>query len=266
MPWIPRGLREGVVTSRYPRRPDGYDSRLRTSVHVTSAPVTEALFADVVTACPTTAISGSTDRVQLDRGRCINCGRCGELVPELFVTTSDFEVAELVRDRLVVSVDGPGDDDRLAAVRRDLARRTRALRRSIFVRHVDAGSDGTEEWEIAALTGPLYDVQRLGIYFTASPRHADVLLVTGLGSVAMREALLTTYEAMPHPKVVVALGTDAISGGSFGQSYASHAGVADLLHVDVFVPGSPPTPFSILHGLLLATGLLSDAPARKGKS
>ena len=138
-------------------------------------------------------------------------------------------------------------------VRAALAARTTALRRSLHVRHVDAGSDGSEEWEIQALLGPIYDVHRLGIFFTASPRHADVLLVTGAGSEGMAAPLRATYDGMPDPRVVIAVGTDAASGGLLGERLT---GVAGHVPVDVFVPGSPPSPFGILNALLIATGKL----------
>ena len=138
-------------------------------------------------------------------------------------------------------------------VRAALAARTTALRRSVHVRHVDAGSDGSEEWEIQALLGPVYDVHRLGIFFTASPRHADVLLVTGAGSDGMAGPLRATYDGMPDPRVVIAVGTDAVSGGLLGERLT---GVASHVPVDVFVPGSPPSPFGILNALLIATGKL----------
>ncbi|MCK4176667.1 NADH-quinone oxidoreductase subunit B family protein [Aciditerrimonas ferrireducens] len=118
---------------------------------------------------------------------------------------------------------------------------------------MDAGSDGLEEEEILALTNPVYDVQRLGIFFTASPRHADLLLVTGSGVPGMVDALWETYEAMPQPRLVVAVGTDAVSGGFLGAG-----GVDRFVPVDVYVPGSPPSPFSILHGILLAIGQLQE--------
>ena len=139
----------------------------------------------------------------------------------------------------------------------DLAERTRALRRSVHIRHVDSGSDGTEEWEIAALTNPIYDIQRLGIFFTASPRHADVLLVTGVGSPAMLGPLRRTFEAMPDPKIVIAAGVDAISGGLIGDSYAAAGGIAGAVPVDVFIPGAPPSPFALLYGILLGLGRLT---------
>jgi Ni,Fe-hydrogenase III small subunit len=103
-------------------------------------------------------------------------------------------------------------------------------------------------------------VQRLGIYFTASPRHADVLLVSGLGALGMIGPLQHTYEVMPHPKVVIAAGVDAISGGLLHSSYATIAGISSSVPVDVFVPGSPPSPFGLLHGILMAVNLL--APRR----
>ena len=154
------------------------------------------------------------------------------------------------------------NDEELARLRAGLRARVRALRRSVHVRHVDAGSDGSEEWEVAALTNPVYDVQRLGIFFTASPRHADMLLVTGAGTAAMTEPLRATYEAMPGPKVVLAAGTDAISGGLVSPSYATGDGISSSVPVDVYVPGSPPSPFSLLHGILLAVGVLPERGAR----
>ena len=149
--------------------------------------------------------------------------------------------------------DAAGTSDAVTAARAALAARTAALRRSVHIRHVDAGSDGSAEWEIQALLGPVYDVHRLGVFFTASPRHADVLLVTGGGAPGMIEPLRTTYEGMPDPKVVIAVGTDAISGGLLGDHLA---GVAAHVPVDIWVPGDPPSPFGILKALLVAMGRL----------
>jgi Ni,Fe-hydrogenase III small subunit len=135
----------------------------------------------------------------------------------------------------------------------------RPFRRSIHIRHVDAGSDGAIEHEIAALLSPYYDMQRLGFFFTASPRHADVLLVTGAVTQPMVEPLQATYEAMPDPRIVVAAGTDACSGGIWtGPEVAG--GVDRILPVDVYIPGDPPPPIALLHGLLLATGRIDPAP------
>ena len=133
------------------------------------------------------------------------------------------------------------------------------FRRSIHIRHVDAGSDGAIEHEIAALLSPYYDMQRLGLFFTASPRHADVLLVTGPVTRPMVEPLRVTYEAMPDPRIVVAAGTDACSGGIWAGPEVL-GGVDRVLPVDVYIPGDPPPPIALLHGLLLATGRIDAAP------
>ncbi len=269
MPWIPRGLREGVVTSRYPRRPDGYGPEFLGHVDVAGdSPDELATLAAAAAACPTGAIAVDTDKsaggtsisatgVRLDRGRCVLCGRCVALAPRTFRAAPGFETATFGRNALVVPT-GAGDDAELAELRARLARRVRGLRRSVHVRHVDAGSDGSDEWEVAALTNPVYDVQRLGVFLTASPKHADVLLVTGAGSAGMEVPLRQTYELIPEPKVVVAVGADAASGGMVGEGYATRGGVGRIVPVDVFVPGAPPSPFGILHGILLAVGILGS--------
>lgn len=269
MPWVPRGLRDGIVTSRYPRAPDGYGPAFRGHVEVVD-PTTEdeASLEDAAAACPTAAIEVDRDRrggprPRLDHGRCILCGRCVALAPGSFRFDPGFETAAIGRRALVVPED-PGDDAALAAARAELGARVRVLRRSVHVRHVDAGSDGSEEWEIAALTNPIYDVQRLGVFFTASPKHADLLLVTGAGARAMTGPLRHTYEVMPHPKVVVAAGADAASGGIVGTGYATAGGVGSLVPVDVYVPGSPPSPFGLLYGILLAVGVLAGRSGRDG--
>jgi Ni,Fe-hydrogenase III small subunit len=134
----------------------------------------------------------------------------------------------------------------------------RPLRRSIHIRHVDAGSDGAIEHEIAALLSPYYDMHRLGFFFTASPRHADVLLVTGPVTRPMVEPLQVTFEAMPDPRIVVAAGTDACSGGIWAGPEVL-GGVDRVLPVDVYIPGDPPPPIALLHGLLLAAGRIEPA-------
>jgi Ni,Fe-hydrogenase III small subunit len=130
----------------------------------------------------------------------------------------------------------------------------RTLGRSLHVRHLDAGSCNGCDWEIAALLNPYHDLQRLGIDFVASPRHADLLLVTGIMTRNLEDAARRTYEAMPEPRLVVAVGACAITGGVFAGSYAGNDGIGDVLPVDVFVPGCPPRPEALIHGLLVAVG------------
>ncbi len=122
--------------------------------------------------------------------------------------------------------------------------------RSLALREVDTGSDNSPEIELVNLTTPYYDVERFGISFVASPRHADVLVVTGPVTVNMATALKKTYDATPSPKWVVALGDDAIDGGIFKGSYAVLGGVDTVVPVDLKIPGNPPTPKEILKGLL----------------
>ena len=146
--------------------------------------------------------------------------------------------------------------DELTAAR-DLPRAIhRTLRRSLHIRHLDAGSCNGCDWEIAALLNPYHDVQRLGIDFVASPRHADVLLVTGTVTRNLELAARRTYDAMAEPKLVVAVGACATSGSPYPAGYASGQGAAGVLPVDVFVPGCPPRPEAIIEGLMLAVGRL----------
>jgi Ni,Fe-hydrogenase III small subunit/ferredoxin len=253
--WLLRGLRNGVLTTRWPRRTDPYHDTFPAAVTVTDTGRHDDAdrIADV---CPTGAIQAAPDnRLFLDRGRCILCGACVTARPDLFAWSAGTDTAMLTRGALVVPAGAETDED-IAAVRAALARRVRRLRRSVHVRHVDAGSDGSDEWEIAALFNPVYDANRLGIFLTASPRHADILLVTGVGTTGMTPPLRRTLEAMPRPLVVIAAGTDAISGGLYSGAYTSLGGIGDLLDVDVWVPGNPATPFSLLHAILLAVGRL----------
>jgi Ni,Fe-hydrogenase III small subunit len=143
------------------------------------------------------------------------------------------------------------DDTEVAALaaRLDAATR-RKLGRSLSIRQVDAGSCNGCELEIHALNNAFYDLERFGLRFVASPRHADVLLVTGPVTKNMREALERTYAATPAPKWVVAVGSCALDGGCFAGSYAVVGGVSDVIPVDLHIPGCPPPPIEILKGLL----------------
>lgn len=134
----------------------------------------------------------------------------------------------------------------------------RTLARSLHIRHLDAGSCNGCDWEIAALLNPYHDLSRLGIDVVASPRHADLLLVTGTMTRNLEDAALRTYEAMPEPRIVVATGACAISGGVFAGSYAGRDGIGEVLPVDVYIPGCPPRPEALIHGLLVAVGRMTS--------
>jgi Ni,Fe-hydrogenase III small subunit len=136
----------------------------------------------------------------------------------------------------------------------------RVLGRSLAIREVDAGSCNGCELEISALNNPIYDLERLGVHFVASPRHADMLLVTGPVTRNMELALWKTYQATADPKVVVAVGACGISGGIFGRNYATVGGVNEVVPVDVYIPGCPPRPEALLYGILLAVGRFKQNP------
>jgi Ni,Fe-hydrogenase III small subunit len=169
-----------------------------------------------------------------------------------------FILEGLVRNTLT-EVLPPSDDAELAAMARQLdVASQRKLGRSLSIRQVDAGSCNGCELEIHALGNALYDLERFGLRFVASPRHADVLFVTGPVTTNMRHALERTYEATPSPKWVVAVGDCAIDGGLFAGSYAVAGGVAAVVPVDLRIRGCPPTPWQLLQGLL---ALMERAPA-----
>lgn len=159
--------------------------------------------------------------------------------------------------------DAPAPDAAgLAELAADLGLAARArLGRSLAIREVDAGSCNGCELEIHAVTAPVHDLERFGIRFVASPRHADVLLVTGPVTWNMAEALRRTYDATPAPKWVVALGDCARDGGCFAGSYAVAGGVAAVIPVDLHIPGCPPPPRAILAGLRALLETMASSPA-----
>jgi Ni,Fe-hydrogenase III small subunit len=153
--------------------------------------------------------------------------------------------------RKKVTGGSPVTDDEIEAIGRELkCEIDRVFGHSLAIRELDTGSDNAAEIEINNLTNPFYDAERFGISFVASPRHADVLLITGAITHNMAIAAQKTYEAMPSPKFVVAVGDDACTGGIFAGTYAVLGGADKMFAVDVKIPGNPPSPKEILAGLL----------------
>ena len=214
-----------------------------------------------VAVCPTGAIELSESNWSIDAGKCIFCNACALACPNDAIRIgSRVELAGHARDDLIEhrSLGAATTTSGIAATS-DPAAHLRTLiagrvGRSLHVRHLDAGSCNGCDWEIAALLNSYYDIQRLGIDFVASPRHADLLLVTGVMTSNLAEAARRTYDAMPEPRLVVAVGACAISGGVFAGSPVTGNGVGGTLPVDVFVPGCPPRPEAIIEGLLMAVG------------
>ena len=193
-----------------------------------------------IRACP----SGALGVGGLDLGRCVMCGACAEAAPGAVEQSGRYALA--VRDRAaLLAAAGP------EAVAGEIHA---ILGRSLQIRHLDAGSCNACDWEMAHLLNPVYDLQRFGVDFVASPRHADMLLVTGGVTRHLEEAVHRTFAAAGEPKLVVAVGTCAVSGGLIGRTYAQRGGADAALPVDVYVPGCPPRPEAILQGILLAVG------------
>jgi len=156
---------------------------------------------------------------------------------------------------------------REAVVRAELGHELlRIVGRALAIRHVDAGSCNACELELHALSNPYYNLEGLGLRFVASPRHADVLLVTGPVSRHMEIALRRTYDAMPDPRIVIAAGACACTGGPFGESYASLGRVANVIPVNVEIAGCPPTPVELLQGLLAAVSVAAPEPGADAAS
>jgi Ni,Fe-hydrogenase III small subunit/formate hydrogenlyase subunit 6/NADH:ubiquinone oxidoreductase subunit I len=271
-----KSLAVGVVTTDYPAKPPEVSGQARGRPHIDFSKWTDARPAAQV--CPTGAISSQdSDGIReagLDLGKCIFCGLCAEADAAIHMT-SECELATSSRARLRklaryrLRSDGTHESMLPPSAASDVARATstaeelraaivKTLGRSLHIREVDAGSCNGCEIEIVGLNSPVYDLERFGIHFVASPRHADMLLVTGPVARNMELALRKTYDATPSPKLVVAVGACGCSGGIFGQNYASCGGVDEIIPVDIYVPGCPPNPQALLHGILLAVGRLEE--------
>jgi len=233
MKWVVKGIRTGIKTTAYPREAE------RAAGVTPGLPDGGAFAAEaaaLVERCPTQALSQINGTISVDYRRCIHCYRCVR------------GVAHPLNWRPIFEWGGAGAASPLQNAL------GQPFRRSIHVLVVDAGDCGACLSEVRQLNNPYYNMHRLGFFITPTPRHADVLLVVGPGTDHMRVALKKIYDAMPTPKRVVAVGACALSGGVFAESFVCAKGVSDLLPVDVEVPGNPPPPLAILHGLLVAVG------------
>jgi Ni,Fe-hydrogenase III small subunit/formate hydrogenlyase subunit 6/NADH:ubiquinone oxidoreductase subunit I len=272
-----QSLKTGIITTSYPMTPPAVSHHARGEPEIDWAKWKDARPAAAI--CPTGAIEfrdeDTTRTATLDLGKCIFCGLCAD-VDKAIRMTNQCELAARQRANLKVTAkfrlnpDGTHErlldeppaadtkDESLEAIGRQLESRIQSvLGRSLHIREVDAGSCNGCEVEIHGLNSPVYDLERFGIHFVASPRHADMLLVTGPVTRNMELALRKTYDATPEPRLVVAVGACGCSGGIFGVNYATCGGVDSVIPVDVYIPGCPPNPHALLHGILLAIGRLS---------
>jgi Ni,Fe-hydrogenase III small subunit/formate hydrogenlyase subunit 6/NADH:ubiquinone oxidoreductase subunit I len=271
-----KSLATGIVTTKYPLAPAAVSIRARGRPIVDFANWRDARPATEV--CPTGALGwhdqGGVREAVLDLGKCTFCGLCAEVDPAIRMT-NQCELAVTHRESLTQTAryrltrDGIHDHLVEAPVSaasthlEEIGTRlksevSRFLGRSLHIREVDAGSCNGCEVEIVGLNSPVYDLERFGIHFVASPRHADMLLVTGPVTRNMELALRKTYDAAPDPRLVVAVGACGCSGGIFDRNYAICGGVDQVIPVDVYIPGCPPNPHALLHGILVAVGRLQQ--------
>ncbi|HUI08074.1 MAG TPA: 4Fe-4S dicluster domain-containing protein [Verrucomicrobiae bacterium] len=210
---------------------------------------------DCAEACPTNAITIDEKRLRLDLGRCLFCNDCVDACPEKAIRyTHGFRLATNRRDDLVMT-DGP-----LKLARALDGKARRLFGRSLKLRQVSAGGCNGCEADVNVLNTVVFDLGRFGIQFVASPRHADGLLITGPVTENMKLALQKTYDAVPAPKLVIAVGACAIAGGPYIDHPEACNGAACVVPVDLFVPGCPPHPLTILDGLLRLLGRIEGPP------
>ena len=233
--WFWHGLRKGIQSSRYPQEPE-LTPGISPGRPVDTAFASAADAREAAAECPVEAIVADGTSASVDQRRCIHCQRCRFAAGYSMHWELDYEWTGLPAGRKSYDV------------------LPRAFAKSLNVMVVDAGDCGACLHEVKQLNNPLYNMHRLGFFLTATPRTADLLLVVGPVSENMREPLLKTYEAMPSTKRVMAVGTCATTGGVFGRSFVCAGGVGSVLPVDIEVPGNPPPPLAILHGLLVASG------------
>jgi len=248
-------FKRGCETMAYPAGPaPALPDRHGGALRVDAAKCTEGCAA-CVPVCPTQAITRPAgNAVGLDLGRCIFCAACVEACPTQAITqTGDYRMA--VRQREDLLLGKPGEEElRLGAALDDKLRRL--FGRSLRLRQVSAGGCNACEADVNVLGTIGWDLGRFGIQFVASPRHADGLLITGPVTQSMRLALEKTYAAVPAPKIVIAVGACAIDGGPFAGHPQQNDGASAVVPVDLFIPGCPPHPLTILDGLLRLLGRL----------
>ncbi|MDQ7092350.1 NADH-quinone oxidoreductase subunit NuoB [Desulfosporosinus sp. PR] len=283
--WLYQGLASGRTTTSYPRKREELELKHKNWFRLPAVSKNCSGCQACLGICPTQALQlrklEDSFRLEISAENCLACNLCLEVCPEGALSAGDLDKAmpvifpqEPTEIRTAAINDNESTSPNKTAslpertvpfdVQEKSIARTlkRVFRRSLHIRHIDTGSCNACETEILALSNPYYNLHRLGFFFTASPRHADVLLVTGALTLAMRDILLETYAAMPKPRFVIACGACALSGGAFAASSRRTASVADLLPVDVKIPGCPPNPYALLKALNLATDKLEGGEAR----
>ena len=235
--WVISGIQTGIKTTRYPRKEENA-AGVSPGLPVGGDYPPEKI-SSLIDRCPTHVFSRKDDRLVVDPRHCVHCYRCVRDTNQPVNWQENYEWAMME--------EGRGKFDK-------------AYEQSVHICVVDAGDCGACLNEVKQLNNPYYNMHRLGFFITPTPRHADVLLVVGTVTENMKFALKKAYDAMPNPKRVIAVGACALTGGVFAESFVCSK-VADVLPVDVQVPGDPPPPLAILHGLMVVTGRKTPMPS-----
>ena len=250
-------VRQGRRTIAFPDAVPPLPDRFRGRPQLDESKCVEGCSA-CVAACPTDAVATDDEGLRLDLGRCLFCTACSEACPEGAIAyTHEFRLATRRRADLVLG----RDEFRLATALDNES--SRLFGRSLKLRQVSAGGCNGCEADVNVLNTVVFDLGRFGIQFVASPRHADGLLITGPVTENMRLALEKTYAAVPAPKIVIAVGACAIAGGPYIDHPEVHNGADAVVPVDLYVPGCPPHPLTILDALLRLLGRIEDPGAER---
>jgi len=231
--WVLKGLQTGIKTTSYPRREELASGVSPGLPEGKREPRDGAL--SVISRCPTYALRQVGQQILVDYRRCIHCFRCVRGVQDVLGWNLGYEWAAYMNKN-----DGPPP------------KLEKVFGRSLHIFFVDGGACNACISELEQLNKPFYNIHRLGFFVTPTPRKADILLIAGPVTDHMRFSIQKAYAGMPTPKRVLAVGACGLSGGIFGPSFASEGGVQKLIPLDVGVPGCPPPPLAMIHGLLLA--------------
>ncbi len=200
----------------------------------------------LVEICPLGAITANP--ISLDMGKCAFCGSCAFAFPDKIKFTTNYKTSSNIRERLIIK---EGQHDKILIDQDSIPKVIKnTFSKSLKLRQISAGGDNSCETELSAASNANFDMGRYGIEFTASPRHADGIVITGPITKNMASQLLMAYNAIPDPKIVVLCGVDAISGGVFADSKAIDRNVLNELKLDLFIPGNPPHPLTFINAIL----------------